>query len=169
MHNTSNILESFISPSSHKISHMKEGADMFKLLQHIKAKSYKLRTKLVDFSGAAQKEHLIYLARGDMSMSELMANPAHSTIVGIWYFGMGKPCQSLLIDVCKNTCIWYFGMGQPCQILLIDVSKKTCVWYFGMGRPLPSANSTAFSIFLSCEINIGCDLWMIEMDNHLFF
>ena len=35
------------------------------------------------FSGSAQKEQLVYLARGAMSMSELMANPAHSTIVGI--------------------------------------------------------------------------------------
>ena len=56
---------------------------MFKELQHIKAKSYKLRANLVDFGGAAQKEQLVYLARGAMSMSELMANPAHSTIVGI--------------------------------------------------------------------------------------
>ena len=56
---------------------------MFKVLQHIKAKSYKLRTNLVDFGGTAQKEQLVYLARGAMSMSELMANPAHSTIVGI--------------------------------------------------------------------------------------
>ena len=55
---------------------------MFKALQHIKAKSYKLRVKLVDFSGTAQKE-LVYLARGDMSMWKLMANPAHSTIIGI--------------------------------------------------------------------------------------
>ena len=56
---------------------------MFKALQHIKAKSYKQRTELVDFSGTAQKEQFVYLARGDMSMSELMANPAHSTIVGL--------------------------------------------------------------------------------------
>ena len=54
-----------------------------KALQHIRAKSYKLRTNLVDFGGTAQKEQLVYLARGAMSMSELMANPAHSTIVGI--------------------------------------------------------------------------------------
>ena len=82
MHNTSNVLESCISTSSHN-SYKKGGADMFKALQHIKAKSYKLRAKLVDFSGTAQKEQLVYLARGDMSMSELMANPAHSTIVVI--------------------------------------------------------------------------------------
>ena len=56
---------------------------MFKALQHIKAKSYKLRTNLVDFGGNAQKEQLVYLARGAMSMSELMANPAHCTIIGI--------------------------------------------------------------------------------------
>jgi len=60
---------------------------------------------LVDFGGTAQKEQLVYLARGAMSMSELMANPAHSTIVGILHFGIGKPCQSLLIDVRKNTHI----------------------------------------------------------------
>ena len=63
--------------------HKKGGADMFKALQHIKAKSYKLRMNLVDFGGTAQKEQLVYLARGAMSMSELMANPAHSTTVGI--------------------------------------------------------------------------------------
>ena len=56
---------------------------MFKALQHIKDKSYKLRMNLVDFGGTAQKEQLVYLARGAMSMSELMANPAHSTIIGI--------------------------------------------------------------------------------------
>ena len=36
--------------------HKKGGADMFKALQHIKVKSYKLRTNLVDFGGTAQKE-----------------------------------------------------------------------------------------------------------------
>ena len=56
---------------------------MFKVLQHIKVKSYNLHTNLVDFGGTAQKEQLVYLARGAMSMSELMANPAHYTIVGI--------------------------------------------------------------------------------------
>ena len=56
---------------------------MFKALQHIKAKSYKLCVNLVDFGGTAQKEQLVYLARGAMSMSELMANPVNSTIVGI--------------------------------------------------------------------------------------
>ena len=56
---------------------------MSKALQHIKVKSYKLRTNLVDFGGTAQKEQLVYLARGAMSMSELVASPAHSTIVGI--------------------------------------------------------------------------------------
>ena len=56
---------------------------MFKSLQHIKAKSYKLRTNLVDFGGTTQKEQLVYLARGAMSISELMANPTHSTIIGI--------------------------------------------------------------------------------------
>ena len=105
--------------------HKKGGADKFKALQHIRAKSYKLRANLVDFGGTAQKEQLVYLARGAMSMSELMANPAHSTIVGIWYF----------------------GMGQPCQILLIDFSK-TCVWYFRMGRPLLSAASINFFFIL---------------------
>ena len=35
------------------------------------------------FGGTAQKEQLVYLARGAMSMSELMANPTHSTIIGI--------------------------------------------------------------------------------------
>jgi hypothetical protein len=83
MHNTSNVLESFISTSSHKISYKKGGADMFKALQHIKVKSYKLRAYLVDFGGTAQKEQLVYFARGAMSMSELMANPTHSIIVGI--------------------------------------------------------------------------------------
>ena len=63
--------------------HKKGGADKFKALQHVRAKSYKLRTNLVDFGGTVQKEQLVYLARGAMSMSELMANPAHSTIVGI--------------------------------------------------------------------------------------
>jgi hypothetical protein len=82
MHNRSNVLESLISTSSHKISYKKGGADMFKALQHIKAKSYKLRVKLVDFSGTAQKVQMVYLARGDMLMSELMANPDSSTIVG---------------------------------------------------------------------------------------
>ena len=82
-----------------------------------------------------------------MSMSELMATPAHSTIVGIWYF----------------------GMGQPCQILLIDFSKKTCVWYFRMGRPLLSAASIIFSLFFSCEVNIASDMWVAEMHNHRFF
>ena len=62
MHNTLNVLESFISTSSHKISYKKGGADMFKALQHIKA-------KLDDFSGTAEKEQLVYLARGAMSMS----------------------------------------------------------------------------------------------------
>ena len=56
---------------------------MFKALQHIKEKSYKLRANLVDFGGTAQKEQLVYLARRAMSMSKLMENPAHSTIVGI--------------------------------------------------------------------------------------
>ena len=42
--------------------HKKGGADMFKALQHIKTKSYKLRTNLVDFGGTAQKEQLVYLA-----------------------------------------------------------------------------------------------------------
>ena len=46
--------------------HKKGGADMYKALQHIKAKSYKLRTNLVDFGGTAQKEQLVYLARGAM-------------------------------------------------------------------------------------------------------
>ena len=63
--------------------HKKGGVHMFKALQNIRAKSYKLRTNLVDFGGTAQKEQLVYLARGAMSMSERMANPAHSTIVGI--------------------------------------------------------------------------------------
>ena len=63
--------------------HKKEGSDKFKTLQHIRVKSYKLRANLVDFGGTAQKEELVYLARGAMSMTELMANPAHSTIVGI--------------------------------------------------------------------------------------
>ena len=75
------------------------------MLEHIKAKSYKLRVNLVDFGGTAQKEQLVYLARGAMSMSELMANPCHSEIVGILYFGMGKPSQSLRIDVRKTTRI----------------------------------------------------------------
>ena len=96
-------------------------------VQGVATKSYKLRANLVDFGGTAQKEQLVYLARGAMSMSELMANPAHSTIVGISYFGMGKPCQSVLIDVRKTTHILHFGTGQPCQSLLIDVSKKTCI------------------------------------------
>ena len=56
---------------------------MFKALQHMRAKSYKLRANLVDFGGTAQKEQLVYLARVAMSMSELMANPIHSTIIGI--------------------------------------------------------------------------------------
>jgi hypothetical protein len=56
MHNTSNVLKSFISISSQKISYKKGGVDMFKALQHTKAKSYKLHAKLVDFSGTAQKE-----------------------------------------------------------------------------------------------------------------
>ena len=38
---------------------------------------------LVDFGGTAQKEQLVYLARVAMSMSELMENPARSSIVGI--------------------------------------------------------------------------------------
>jgi hypothetical protein len=38
---------------------------------------------LVDFGGTTQEEELVYLARGAMSMFELMANPIHSTIVGI--------------------------------------------------------------------------------------
>ena len=41
------------------------------------------QANLVDFGGTAQEEQLVYLARGAMSMTELMANPAHSTIVGI--------------------------------------------------------------------------------------
>lgn len=142
---------------------------MFKALQHIKAKSYKLRANLVDFDGTAHKKQLVYLARGAMSMFELMANPAHSTVIGIWYFGMGKPCQSLLIDVRKTTRIWHFGMGQPCQILLIDVSKKTCVWYFQMEHPLLSAASIDFSLFFSCEVNIVPGMWTAEMHNHRLF
>ena len=63
--------------------HKKGGADKFKALQHIRAKSYKLRANLVDFGGTAQKEQLVYLARGAMSVSKLMENPAHSAIVGI--------------------------------------------------------------------------------------
>ena len=112
----------------HRIIHFhykKGGADKFKALQHIRAKSYKLRANLVDFGGTAQKEQLVYLARGAMSMSEMMVNPAHSTIIGIWYF----------------------GMGQACQIFLIDFSK-TCVWYFRMGRPLLSAASMNFFFIL---------------------
>ena len=35
---------------------------MFKVLQHIKAKSYKLRANLVDFGGTAQKDQQVYLA-----------------------------------------------------------------------------------------------------------
>ena len=35
--------------------HKKGGADKFKALQHIRAKSYKLRANLVDFGGTAQK------------------------------------------------------------------------------------------------------------------
>ena len=58
-----------------------------------------------EFGGTAQKEQLVYLARGAMSMSELMTNPAHSTIIGICYFGMGKPCQILIIDFSKKTCV----------------------------------------------------------------
>ena len=78
-----NVLE-YIEYSGIIHFHQKKGcANMFKALQHIKVKSYKLCVKLVDFSGIAQKEQLVYLARGAMSMSELMANPAHSTIVGI--------------------------------------------------------------------------------------
>ena len=63
--------------------HKKGGADKFKALQHIMAKSYQLRANLVDFGGTAQIEQLVYFARGAMPMSELMANPAHSTIVGL--------------------------------------------------------------------------------------
>ena len=81
--NVHEYIKSFVSTSSHKISYKKGGADMFKELQHIKVKSYKLCANLVDFGGTAQKEQLVYLARGAMSMYELMANPAHSTIVGI--------------------------------------------------------------------------------------
>ena len=73
----------FMNTSNHSFHHKKGGADMFKALQHIKAKSYKLRTNLIDFGGTTQKEHLVYLAQGAMSMSELMPNPAHATIVGI--------------------------------------------------------------------------------------
>ena len=36
--------------------HKKGGSDKFKALQHIRAKSYKLRSNLVDFGGTAQKE-----------------------------------------------------------------------------------------------------------------
>ena len=126
--------------------HKKGGADKFKALQHIRVKSYKLRANLVDFGGTAQKEQLVYLARGAMSMAEPMANPVHSTIVGIWYF----------------------GMVLPCQFLLIDVTKKTCVWYFRMGCPLLSAASIDFSLFFSCEVNIGY-MWTAEMHNHRLF
>ena len=45
---------------------------------------------LVDFGGTTQKEQLVYLARGAMSMSKLMANPACSTIIGITYFEWEK-------------------------------------------------------------------------------
>ena len=72
----------FMNTSNHSFP-PQEGVDKFKALQHIRAKSYKLSANLVDFGGTAQKEQLVYLARGAMSMSELMANPAHSTIVGI--------------------------------------------------------------------------------------
>jgi hypothetical protein len=73
---------------------------LFNALQHTKEKSYKLRVKLVDFSVTAQKEQLVYLAQGDMSMCKLMTNPTHSTIIGIRHFGMGKPSQSF-IDVTR--------------------------------------------------------------------
>ena len=75
--NVHEYIESFIS------THKKGGADKFKALQHIREKSYNLCANLVDFGGTAQKEQLVYLARGAMSMSGLMANPAHSTIIGI--------------------------------------------------------------------------------------
>ena len=35
---------------------------MFKALQHINVKSYKLRANLVHFGGTAPKEQLVYLA-----------------------------------------------------------------------------------------------------------
>jgi hypothetical protein len=38
-----------------------------------------------------------------------------------------------------------------------------------MGRPLPSAASIGFSLFFSCEVNIGSDMWIIEMHNHRLF
>ena len=94
---------------------------------------------------------------------------AHSKISNAYDCGMRNPCQSLLIDVCKTTRSWHFGMGKPCQILLIDVSKKTCLWYFRMGRPLLSAASIDFSLFFSCEVNIGSDMWIAEMHNHRLF
>ena len=39
---------------------------MFKALQQIKVKSYKLRANLVDFGGTTQKEQLVYLLQGAM-------------------------------------------------------------------------------------------------------
>ena len=36
---------------------------------------------------------------------------------------MGKACQSLIIDVSKNTLVQYIGIGKPCQILLIDLAR----------------------------------------------
>ena len=67
----------YITPHNSKLTSAQ------KVLQHIRAKSYKLCVNLVDFGGTAQKEQMVYLARGAMSMSKLMANPTNSTIVGI--------------------------------------------------------------------------------------
>ena len=39
--------------------HKEGGADKFNVLQHIRAKSYKLRANLVDFGGTAQKGQFI--------------------------------------------------------------------------------------------------------------
>ena len=75
--NVHEYIESFISTTREEVP------ISFKSLQHIRAKSYKIRADLVDFGGTAQKEQLVYLARGTMSMSKLIANPAHTTIVGI--------------------------------------------------------------------------------------
>jgi hypothetical protein len=62
---------------------MKGVANVLKALQHINAKTCKLHVTLVNFSGIAQEDQLVNLARGSMSMYKLMTNPAHSAIVGI--------------------------------------------------------------------------------------
>ena len=137
---------------------MKGAANVLNALQHINTISTMLRKTLVDFSGTPQKDQLV--DPGPMlhfsAQTDDEPRPFHNH--RHYIFWMGKPCQSLIIDVSKNTFVWYFGFGKPRQIWLIDLSQKTCIWYFGMGRPFPWARSIVSS-YLCVQYRSKYWLW----------